>query len=252
MKRGREWSDAQIENYLLGVRYSDYPRLFWEKMQPDLAGCQTFIDAGSGPGAFALKALEAGFYVQAVDLSAKSLAYLRRQADPAKAGRLKTICGDWLQVRVEKSDISVCAYSCGGSIGTAAGLARVFELTRAAAYFIAPCRREQTDFLSRELYKQAGLEPPAFSGTYRDLLQIFKGLQKEVSYEIISYDFGMPLQGADQLDRCAAYLSDKLGLPSREAVKKHLQEIIVTRNGMLWVPNPRESAFITWRRESGS
>ncbi len=79
MSQMKEWTDLQILNYYLGLKYSDYPGVFWEKMKPDIAGCTTLIDIGCGPGAFALKAAEAGFNVLAVDINKKSLEALKKQ-----------------------------------------------------------------------------------------------------------------------------------------------------------------------------
>ncbi|MDO9535036.1 MAG: class I SAM-dependent methyltransferase [Bacillota bacterium] len=246
MSRIKEWTDKQILNYYLGVKYSDYPKIFWEKMKPEIAGCKTIIDIGCGPGAFALKAVEANFNVQAVDINKKSLEALKKQTRGLK--NLKTIYGNWLEVEVEKSDAAICAYSFGGEIGTLEGIRKIIDVTEEAAFFIASYDTIQTDFLSKELYRESGIEPPVFRGNYQDLLQLFAILKEEVQYETVEYDFGMPLDSKEEINDCAVYLSEKLGLPSRELVKEHLKKIITMKNGIYWVPNPRKSTMIIWKR----
>lgn len=248
MIRDKEWTDAQIANYYLGVRYSDYPRIFWDKMKPVMAGSASLVDIGSGPGAFALMAAEAGLRVQAVDLNRKNLEALAGQAGDAGLTNIQTIYGSWLSVAVGKSDVAVCAYSFGGEIGTRAGIRKIIGAARKAAFLIAPYDTVQTDFLSEALYERSGLPPPEFSGSYRDLLRLLADLGEEVSHETVTYDFGMPLGSWAEIGRCAVYLSEKLGLPSREPVREHLHKIITVRDGMLWVPNPRKSTMITWKR----
>ena len=247
MSRIKEWTDTQILNYYLGVKYSDYPKIFWEKMEPELSGCKTIIDIGCGPGAFALKAVKANYNVQAVDINKKSLEALKKQTRELK--NLKTIYGNWLEVEVDKSDAAICAYSFGGEIGTLGGIRKIIDLTEKVAYFIAPYDIIQTDFLSKEVYRRSGIQPPQFNGNYEDLLTFFHTLGMPVEYETVEYDFGMPLKSKKEIDSCAEYLSEKLGLPG-ELLKKHLQNIITVKKGLCWVPNPRKSVIITWKRRA--
>lgn len=248
MSRRKEWTDLQILNYYLGIRSSDYPGIFWEKMKTEIEGCRTLIDIGCGPGAFAIKAVEDGFYVQAVDINKKNLEALEKQMKYSGLNNLKTIYGNWLDVRVEKNDVAVCAYSFGGEIGTLEGIRKIIDVTKEAAFFISPYDTIQTDFLSKDLYRESGIEPPVFGGNYQDLLQLFTILKEDVKYETVEYDFGMPLESKEEINDCAIYLSEKLGLPSSELVKEHLQKIITMKNGIYWVPNPRKSTMIIWKR----
>ena len=70
-------------------------------------------------------------------------------------------------------------------------------------------------------------------------------LKVDCSVETISHDFGFPLKDWSEINQCALFLADKLGLSSAGRLKKHLEKIITGRNNLLWVPNPRESALIT-------
>jgi SAM-dependent methyltransferase len=245
MNRNKDWTADQIQYYLEGIKYSDYPSVFWRYMQPLIEGYQTFLDVGSGPGAFALKALEEGFLVQAVDSSRKSLEALEYQAGTQNKNRLKTICGNWPDVDADQCDTAVCAYSFGGSIGTEQGIAKIFDLTRSSVFFITPVDKIQTDFLSEKLYQLEGLNPPLFKGNYKDLTGILDKFQIDYDLEILSYDFGFPLRKLSAIDDCALFLTEKLGLVSYTLVKEHLNKIITERNRLLWVPNPRRSALIT-------
>ena len=253
MSKGKDWTDQQIENYYLGIKYSDYPSVIWEKIKPKIVGYTSLIDVGCGPGAFALKAAEEGFYVQAVDINHKNLEALNKQIEYLSLDRkrIKTIYGNWLEVKVEKSDVVICAYSFGSDIGTRPGLKKILELTKKYAFCISPYSATQTDFMSKELYREAGIEPPSFNGSYQDLLLLLADLNKWVSYEIIEYDFGFPLRSKNEIDSCAVFLSEKLGIPSLKLVKKHLQSIVTVKNSFYWVPNPRKSVIITCKR-SGS
>ena len=248
MTCNQEWTADQIRYYLEGVKYSDYPSVFWDRMRPLLEGCQTLLDIGSGPGAFALKALADGYTVQAVDSSRKNLAALENQTEAQDRSRLKTIYGNWPDVDADPCDTAVCAYSFGGSIGTVPGIAKIINLARSSVFFIAPAEKTQTDFLSAELYELEGLDPPQFKGNYEDLTAILDRLELEYDLEILSYDFGFPLHKLSDIEHCALYLADKLGLTSPILVKEHLDKIITEHKQMLWVPNPRVSALISCLR----
>jgi SAM-dependent methyltransferase len=245
MNNKREWTDAQIEYYLEGIKHSDYPALFWQRMQPYLKDCRKVIDIGSGPGAFALRAAEDGFIVQAVDSSRKSMDVLEAKASGYAAGAVKTVCGNWPDVNVEHCDAAICAYSFGGDIGTPLGISKVFEVTGRVVFFISPVEKTQVDFLSRELYEEEGISPPEFKGNYHDVTDTLAALHINYSVETISHDFGFPLKDRSEIDKCALFLADKLGLSSAGRMKKHLEKIITDRNNLLWVPNPRFSALIT-------
>ena len=249
MNRIKEWSEQQITYYYLGIRHSDYPEVFWQKMKPVIKNYKTLIDIGCGPGAFALKAAESGFQVQAVDISKKNLDALKMQVKLLRLNNVNTIPGDWVDVQVEKNDVSVCAYSFGDTIGTLEGIKKIIDLTNEVAFFITPYETLQTDFLSEKLYHKSGIEPPSFKGNYQDILNIFNYLHEDVSLETVEYDFGMPLNSKEELNSCAVYLGEKLGIPSVGLVEEHLQKIAGRKkNGMYWVPNPRKSTMITWRR----
>ena len=245
MHKKREWTDAQIDHYLEGIKHSDYPAVFWQRMKPYLNDCRTIIDIGSGPGAFALRAAADGFMVQAVDSSRKSLAVLEVEASGYAAGPIKTICGNWPNVSVDHCDAAICAYSFGGAIGTPSGISKIFKVTGRVIFFISPVEKTQVDFLSRELYEEEGSSPPEFKGNYHDLEDILTALKVKYNVETVSHDFGFPLKNWSELDQCALFLADKLGLSSTARLKKHLEKIITDRNNLLWVPNPRVSAIIT-------
>jgi hypothetical protein len=245
MSEKREWTDAQVEHYLKGIRHSEYPAVLWQRMQPHLNGCRTLTDIGSGPGAFSLRAAEDGFMVQAVDSSRKSLDVLEVEASDYAAGTVKTICGNWPDVNVDHCDAAICAYSFGGDIGTPRGIYKILTITRRVIFFVSPVEKTQVDFLSRELYREEGSSPPEFQGNYHDLGDILSWLKVDYSIEIVSYDFGFPLKDRSEFDQCALFLADKLGLSSVGRVKKHLEKIVTDRNNLLWVPNPRLSALIT-------
>jgi SAM-dependent methyltransferase len=250
MNKKREWTDAQVDHYLEGIKHSDYPALFWQRMLPYLkgGGCRTVMDIGSGPGAFALRAAEDGFIVQAVDSSRKSLDVLETEASGFAAGAIKTICGNWPDVIVDHCDAAICAYSFGGDIGTSRGISEIFKVTGRVIFFISPVEKTQVDFLSRELYEGEGSSPPEFKGNYHDVMDTLAALKVNYSVETVSHDFGFPLKDRSEIDRCALFLADKLGLSSTGRMKKHLEKIIIDRNNMLWVPNPRVSALITCLR----
>ena len=246
----RVWTNDQIENYYLGIRYSDYPNIFWEKIQLQLTGCKTLIDIGCGPGAFAIKAAEYGLDVQAVDINKKHLQALECYMKKFNLKGIKLLNGEWPNVDVKKSDVSICGYSLGGAIGTHNGIKKVLGITNKIAFFIIPYNKEQTDFSSKELYEKAGTNPPQFGRSFKETLEIFgEQLNEEVTFDIIENDFGMPIEKMDSISYYSEYLSDKLGIPDIEAVKKHLKQIMTTKNGTLWIPNYRKSVMLIWKRK---
>ncbi len=246
----RKWTDEQIASYYGGIENSEYPDAIWDLIAPELDGCKTALDIGSGPGAFALRAARSGFEVLAIDINKSSLAALEGKAKEMGLQNIATICGRWPEVMVKRCDFTICAYSFGSDIGTKEGLAKILDRASKAAYLISPYSLTQTDFLSENLYAEALIKPPSFSGTYRDLKKILTELNEPVTLKIVEYDFGFPLKSLGTKDQCALFLADKLKLPSVEAIRKHLEEIIELKNQVLWVPNPRKSAILSWKRSS--
>jgi SAM-dependent methyltransferase len=252
----RIWTDEQIDYYFKGIKYSDYPRIFWKKILEEIKAYHSLIDIGCGPGAFALAAARAGMAVQAVDISEKNLEALKNKCRKMRLENMTTIYGNWLDVEVKNADVCISAYSFGGDIGTIGGIKKILQYTNKIAYFITPYEKIKTDFLSKDLYQKIGKTPTAFSSDYTDLLRIFNELGQQVEFEVVEYDFGMPLESDNEatLGKCALFLCEKLeldeGLNPTELMRKHLRDIITIRNGMYWVPNPRKSVIITWRRQS--
>lgn len=246
----RVWTKEQIENYYLGIRYSDYPNIFWEKIQLQLTNCKTLIDIGSGPGAFAIKAAEYGLDVQAVDINKEHLIALDCYMKKFNLKGIKLINGEWPNVDVKKSDVSICGYSLGGEIGTPNGIRKVLEITNRIAFFIISYNKEQTDFSSKELYQKVGINPPQFGRSFKETLEIFgEQLNEEITFDIIENDFGMPIENMNSIPYYSEYLSEKLGIRDIDAVEKHLRQIIIIKNGGLWIPNYRKSVMLIWKRK---
>lgn len=248
MNRMKDWTAQQISSYYLGVEYSDYPEVFWERIRPKIADCVSVMDIGCGPGAFALRAARDGFKTYAVDSNMGNLSALQQKSAALGFPNIATILGDWKDVKVPQSDVAISAYSFGGFIGTIAGIQKILQHTKEIAFFITPYQKVQTDFLSKGLYHKLEIDPSVFSTNYLDLLGIFEKLEEPVSFEILEYDFGMPLESKKEIKSCANFLCEKLGIPAVDLMEKHLQRIITLRNGLYWVPNPRKSVIITYER----
>jgi len=242
----KEWTDQQIYHYYEGIRLSDYPRIFWEKIAPYLEDCTTITDVGCGPGAFTLIALQSGYKVQAVDISNKNLLALQEQVKMlGLEHNFTAVRGDWLDVETEKTDAAVCAYCFGGSIGTLPGIEKVIANSRKAIFFISPVSGRQLDFDSEQLYAKTGTKPPAYKGDYKGVVNILASLNAKADCEIIEYDFGMPLENED-INYYALYLAEKLGINAPELVEEHIRRIKTIRNNIGWIPNKRSSAFIKY------
>lgn len=246
----KDWTDRQIEVYYAGIELSDYPSVLWERMKLWLGGCASLTDVGCGPGAFALKALEEGFIVQAVDVNEKCLRALEgRINEQGYTDRCKLVWGDWLDdgLALEEADVCISAYSTGGGIGTRAGIAKIAALAKKVIFFITPFDLEKADFMSRDVYLEAGLKIPSFRHNYSEILRELESLGLEPEWQVIEYDFGMPLPPGG-MDDCALFLQEKLGIPSFDQVRKHLEKIRTRRNGTDWIPNPKRSTLIRCKK----
>ena len=248
MPAEKVWSEEQIDSYFQGIEHSEYPSVPWERMKQKIRGsdCSTLIDIGCGPGAFTIHTARRGYDVQAVDISNTNLKALEKRKKALNLSNIKTIYGDWLEVEVIPTEVSICAYCFCGSIGTLEGIKKVLQHTTRMAFFIAPWDRVQKDFLSGDLYQTTGIEPPVFEN--QDLLPLFQNMGQQVEVELLEYDFGLPLRGKSEINNCAVFLSDKLGIPDVKLVKDHILNHLTIKNGMFWVPNPRKSNLITWER----
>lgn len=246
----RDWSDQEIDTYYEGIHHSDYPKVFWERMMPLLEGCKVINDIGCGPGAFALKALEAGLRVQAVDSNIKNLQALKAKVEAQQISeRCHTFHNDWLEAEVDEADASVAAYSFSGSIGSPEGLKKMVYTSRKAVFFIIPHGKQKVEFLSSPLYKKLGISPPSYgSHWYEAIGEIFAACRsrlKKAVVEVLEYDFGIPLYRNDT-HGCALFLCRKMGLDDAIGqMEKHVDRIKTVRNGIWWVPNPRKSVLVS-------
>lgn len=245
-----DWTDQEIRGYLAGIRLSDYPHVFWREMLPFMSECETITDIGCGPGAFTLKALAGGFDVQAVDKNKKNLKVLAEEIH--KKGwikRCRFLQGDWLEVEPVRSDASVIAYSCSGSIGSRTGIEKIFRLTEKVVFFIGPAEKKYTDFATAGLYKKIGQDPPAFQSDYTQVAEDLDKMGVKTGIKLIEYDFGLPLENGD-IKGGAIYLANKLRIKEVSEVEKHLRKIITSRHGLPWIPNPKKSVLITCAKEN--
>lgn len=245
----RDWSDQEINAYYEGIRHSDYPAVFWERMLPLLEGCKVIIDVGCGPGAFTLKALEAGLRVQAVDSSIKNLQALKAKVEvQGISERCHTFHNDWLEAEVDESDVSVAAYSFAGSIGSPEGLRKIADKSRKAVFFIIPYEKKKVEFSSEPLYEKLGIAPPSYGSHWYEVIgEIFiacRSRLKKATLDVLEYDFGIPLHG-NGTHECALFLCRKMGLEAVTLMEKHVDRIKAVRNGIWWVPNLRKSVLVS-------
>jgi hypothetical protein len=240
------WSDEDIYFYYLGVEHSEYPGRIWNRIKSENEDCASLLDIGSGPGAFSLNALSDGYDVQAVDVCEKHLSVLKGKA--LHKDKLCTYNCDWLEAPVQKADVSICAYSLSGSIKSLDGIAKVINNTKNAAYFISFNDIEKTDFKTANLLKESGVEPGQYSDSNKGFIDALKYVNGDVKVEKIIYDFGVPYLESIPIDKYAEFISRKSGLSDISLIIKHIENIMRWRDGKLWIPNPKESILITWRK----
>lgn len=244
--KSKDWTDQQISTYYTGIQKSDYPKVVWNKIKPQIKSCSTLQDIGCGPGAFSLAAAADGFNVKSIDISNKSLESLKKRAENLGLNNIRTVCGDWLELETGKSEVSVCSYCFGGAIGTVEGIKKVLDSTTNTAFFISPCEKVKIDFLTKDLFAVTGIEPLAFKDF--SLLEVFKKLGYSVESDTIKFDFGMPLVDKENVRDTAVFLCDKLNFPYEGLMAKHIKKIMMAKNGLCWLPNPKKAKIITWRR----
>lgn len=245
----KDWTDQQIKNYYLGIKYSDYPRVFWKEMKPFLKDCKSIMDIGCGPGAFALKALEKEFDVYGIDKNKKHLDSLEKASKKFGVKNLHIFHDSWLKINCKASDASICAHSLGEEIGTSQGIEKVLNFTKKVAFFITPFENVQTDFFSQALYKELKIKPRVYSKGYKDILEIFNQLKEKVQYSTIAYDFGMPFDKEIGIKGNAMYLAEKLGIPYDKSIEQHMKKILIEKKEMLWIPNIKKSILIVWNNK---
>jgi SAM-dependent methyltransferase len=242
------WCDEDIYFYYLGITDSEYPKKIWDRIKNENAKFKKVLDIGSGPGAFALAALNDGYDVQAVDVNEKHLNALKKKN--IHSDRLKTVNADWLDAVVEKSDISICAYCLSNNIKSSKGIAKIIETTKYSAYFVSFVNTEKTDFLTSDLIKEFGIKPRKYTEGNNDIMELFSNVCGSVAFETVTYDFGVPIIDTVPIDKYAGFISRKTGISDLSLIKKHIKEITINKNNCLWLPNPKESILITWRRNS--
>ena len=239
------WSENDIFFYYLGLKYSDYPKKIWERIKKENRDFTSILDVGCGPGIFSLIAIEDNYKVQAVDINKNHLDALLNKSP--KKENLTLIYSDWIDAAVEKADITICAYSLSGSISTQQGINKIIDNSKQAAYFISFVNPEKTDFLTAELFKKLSIAPKSYPSSNDNLEFLFNCSNDDVRIEKINYDFGIPYFDDIPSEKYIEFISKKTGIDDTELLKNHLENIVIERNGLRWLPNPKESLFITWK-----
>ena len=240
------WTKNDLMFYELGIQYSDYPDVIWNRILEENEKIYSLLDIGAGPGAFTFKALEAGIYVQAVDTNKTHLNVLEEKCSEKKL--LKLYPQDWIDADVEKSDISICAYSLTGSINSLSGLRKIIDKTKKTAYFISFKNIERADFQTSDLIYKLGLNPRKYKSDNSVFIKNLSKLGEHFEYREIEYDFGVPIFDEIPLDSYAEFIFSKTGIDDKTVLKKHIKNITILRNGMKWLPNPKKSFIIVWRK----
>ncbi|HJO94665.1 MAG TPA: class I SAM-dependent methyltransferase [Victivallales bacterium] len=242
------WSKNDIFFYYLGMKYSEYPKKIWERIKKENQGLSSILDIGCGPGAFSLPALEDTCKVQAIDINQDHLSALENRCSNIK--NLTLVHSDWTDAQVNKADITICAYSLSSNIKSTQGIKKIINYTKNTAYFISFINQEKTDFLSESLIQKLSITPKRYPSSNSDLESLFRGLRGKTTVETIEYDFGIPYLENVSLGKYVDFISRKTGISDSKVIKAHIRNIIVKKNGISWIPNPKKSLFITWNNRN--
>jgi len=244
----KDWTDEQIQHYYIGTSCSEYPRVFWERIKQRLKHCRDVIDLGCGPGAFALAAVQDGYFVQAVDSNKKQLSALEnKMLEWGRNTHCRLINSDWLDAEVEAADAVISAYCFGGSIGCRKGLEKIISKTKKALFFIMPYNDERIDFCGETIFNQLGKKIPVYGDCRKTLDNTLENLQSlgiKYDCELIEYDFGINLTYSS-VERSTSFIAEKFDFEMSPMMREYVEDMIVEKDGCRWIPNPKTSVLIS-------
>lgn len=238
-----QWDSFRIALYLKAIERGDYPRIFIDRMVPDLQPSMSLLDIGSGPGAFSLGLAPFVKRVYSMDKNMAVLEQLTVEASRKGFKNIRCLYGTWPLNPTPKVDVIVSAYSGPEVTASKQSLKKMAAAASNRVFLIVPSRRRRASFCSEELYFQKGIRIPEYTSTHTDTLRALEELNIRYKMENLVYDFGQPVADVEEGEE---FLATQLASFSRETLRKHVRNIAVQKEDGLWLPNLRSSALISF------
>lgn len=235
----KSWEEATLRYYYQGLTWGEYPRRIMERLADAAKGCCSLLDICSGPGAFALYGLQQGWETTAVDLSPTALAALKQQALRYPQACFRSIYGDFLEIPLQRADLAVAACCFYEQMASRAALDKIIASARQLALFVQHDDFHQPEFLARLLPAEQW-QAPQRKNNYpieEQLLSLTAERGLQLHQDRLECDFGCLYDPQDEL--LLEFVRRKSGIADRQLLRRHLQNIAITRDGQPWLPNPR-------------
>ncbi len=225
------WNTDRLRWYLQAGKHSDYPRVFIEKIKPFLRPEDVLLDIGSGPGLFSRELVAHVKKVYNLEPDPLPRKYLEKVTGNCE--KIEILPGSWPEEFPEEifADVTISAFSGSQVMSREESLKKICRHTCRHVFLIAPAGPK--DFGS-------GLERATSPLPYRETEAALKKLDLIYQLELISFDFGQPVQ---DMEEATSFLSQQLRI-SPQMARNHASRIARPDGEGLYLPNLRRSALI--------
>jgi len=228
------WNKKTLKYYFDGLRWGNYPGAIMEKLAEHLKECRSLVDICSGPGAFAMWAMDNGLQALAVDEDITATDAL--QAEAAKKGlRVSAIVNDFLKADIPPADISAAAWCFYKETSSEKALGKMMDIGSKLNIFVQHDGTRTPEFCTEGLPKGEPSHVWEDNAMEENLYTAAEKRGLSVNSFFITCDFGCIYYPGDEEQ--LNFISAKTGVQDKEILRAHLEKIAVPCPGGTWIPS---------------
>lgn len=186
------WKQKKIDMYERALEYEghDYPGIFIKRIFENIENPEekTWLEIGSGSGAFSLKLAERSRAVQCIDSSYNMILKLSSKFADSGMKNFRAAIMPFEDFDEGTYDYALSSFS-GSALNKVENLERYLNLAREKAFIICPPMKGHYNFRGDVLEKSLGRKVKSFGKGSGEIMEYLDGRNISYEYEEIDYNF---------------------------------------------------------------
>jgi len=237
------WNKQSIKWYLESEKNTTFYKKILEELNPFIKDSRTILDIGCGLGSFSIELAKKGYNVTAIDKSPLAIEAFLEKAKLMNLTNMEILNSSYEEFPFDNNyDTVFISYMMG--LVNENNITDIMKKVNKRLIVVLPFRKIKNDFSINELYAEIGIDLKSLEQfNYIDIINILNKRNKKYILKKVTAEFGQPFENIDEAVNFI-YHYFKLPVWKSNDIKSWLSKKLVYKNGMLYLPNQRESMII--------
>lgn len=241
------WKQKKIDMYERALEYEghNYPEIFLEKIlnKTENIGEKTWLEIGSGSGAFSFNLVGKSRQIQCVDSSYNMLLNLSKKFLDMGLENFEAAIMPFEDFEYKSYDYVLSSFS-GSALSKVENLERFLNFAKEKAFIVCPPLKGHHNFKGDILEKSLGRKVKSFGKGSGEIIKFLD--DKNIGYEYEEIDYNFP-QVFNTIEECFEFFSKYYSIEDKEeeALSEFIRESLRDEGRIYVFDNFRRAGFFT-------